>query len=124
MTAVTPTADLNTQLLLSVDGVTVDFDGFKALNGFSLTLDRGTLRILIGPNGAGKSTFCDTVIGRVRAASGPVIFKGEDLPHLPDPAIVRRGTCRKFQNPGFLPSLSVADNLAIAARRRRSWWTS
>jgi urea transport system ATP-binding protein len=124
MTAVTPAADLNPSLLLSVDGVTVDFDGFKALNGFSMTLDRGTLRVLIGPNGAGKSTLCDTIIGRVRANSGHVYFKGEDITHLPEYQIVQRGICRKFQTPGVLPSLTVLDNLLIAARRDRRWWRS
>ncbi len=118
------TPDGGTRLLLAVDGVTVDFDGFKALNGFSLTLDRGSLRILIGPNGAGKSTLCDTIIGRVRATSGQVLFKGEDITHLPEHEIVRRGICRKFQTPGVLPSLSVFDNLAIAAQRDRHWWHS
>jgi len=124
MTTVTPAADLNPQLLLSVDGVTVDFDGFKALNGFSMTLDRGTLRVLIGPNGAGKSTLCDTIIGRVRATSGHVYFKGEDITHLPEYQIVQRGICRKFQTPGVLPGLTVLDNLLIAAHRERRWWRS
>lgn len=113
-----------TKLLLAVDGVTVDFDGFKALNNFSMTLDRGSLRVLIGPNGAGKSTLCDTIIGRVRATSGRVIFKDDDITHLPEDEIVRRGICRKFQTPGILPSLSVRDNLAIAAQRDRRWWRS
>jgi len=110
--------------ILAVDGVTVDFAGFKALDGFSLTLDAGELRVVIGPNGAGKSTLCDTIIGRVRATSGRVIFRDEDVTHLPEHAIVRRGICRKFQAPGVLPTLSVHDNLAIAARRDRRWWKS
>ena len=118
-----PTA-ANTQLLLAVDGVTVDFDGFKALNGFSMTLDRGALRVLIGPNGAGKSTLCDTIIGRVRPTSGHVYFKGEDITHLPEYQIVQRGICRKFQTPGVLSSLTVLDNLLIAARSDRRWWRS
>lgn len=119
-----PAADLNAQLLLSVDGVTVDFDGFKALNGFSMTLDRGALRVLIGPNGAGKSTLCDTIIGRVRATSGHVYFKGEDITRLPEYQIVQRGICRKFQTPGVLPSLTVLDNILIASCRDRRWWRS
>jgi urea transport system ATP-binding protein len=118
-----PTA-ANTQLLLAVDGVTVDFDGFKALNGFSMTLDRGALRVLIGPNGAGKSTLCDTIIGRVRPTKGSVYFKGEDITHLPEHQIVQRGICRKFQAPGILSSLTVLDNLLIAARSDRRWWRS
>jgi urea transport system ATP-binding protein len=123
MTLATP-AEKGPRLLLAVDGVTVDFDGFKALNCFSLTLDRGTLRILIGPNGAGKSTLCDTIIGRVRATSGQIVFKGEDITHLPEHEIVGRGICRKFQTPGVLTNLSVLDNLMIAAQRDRHWWHS
>jgi urea transport system ATP-binding protein len=115
---------LPSRLLLAVDGVTVDFDGFKALDCFSMTLDRGALRVLIGPNGAGKSTLCDTIIGRVRATSGSVVFKDEDITRLAEHDIVRRGLCRKFQTPGILPSLSVIDNLRIAARRDRRWWRS
>jgi urea transport system ATP-binding protein len=124
MSLIGPDADKNSKLLLSVDGVTVDFDGFKALNGFSLTLDRGTLRVLIGPNGAGKSTLCDTIIGRVRATSGHVYFKGAEITELPEYEIVQRGICRKFQTPGVLPSLTVLDNLLIASRRDRRWWRS
>ncbi|PTD17324.1 urea ABC transporter ATP-binding protein UrtD [Sphingomonas fennica] len=111
-------------LLLAVDGVTVDFDGFKALDNFSLTLQRGETRVVIGPNGAGKSTLCDTIIGRVRATDGRILFRGEDIGRLPEQQIVARGICRKFQAPGVLPNLSVADNLALAARRDRRWWKS
>ncbi|WP_172331029.1 urea ABC transporter ATP-binding protein UrtD [Mangrovicoccus sp. HB161399] len=110
--------------LLEVTDITVDFDGFKAIDGFSLTLQPGELRILIGPNGAGKSTFCDTVIGRVQAASGSVRFMGEEIIGRPEHEIVRRGICRKFQTPGVLPSLSVRDNLAVAAAKDRRWWTT
>jgi len=124
MSLVEAAADRNSPLLLAVDGVTVDFDGFKALNGFSLTLDRGTLRVLIGPNGAGKSTLCDTIIGRVRASDGHIYFKGEEITDLPEFEIVQRGICRKFQTPGVLPSLTVQENLAIAARKDRRWWRS
>lgn len=111
-------------LLLAVDGVTVDYSGFKALDGFSLTLNRGERRVVIGPNGAGKSTLCDTIIGRVRPTEGHVLFKGEAIERLPEQAIVARGICRKFQAPGVLPTLSVRDNLALAARRDRRWWKS
>lgn len=111
-------------LLLSVDGVSVEYAGFKALDGFSLTLQRGEVRVVIGPNGAGKSTLCDTIIGRVRPTSGRVVFRGEEIQRLPEQAIVARGICRKFQAPGVLGSLSVRDNVALAARRDRRWWHS
>ena len=110
--------------LLAIDSVVVDFDGFKALDGFSLTLQPGELRVVIGPNGAGKSTLCDAIIGRVRATAGRVFFKDEEITHLAEHKIVARGICRKFQAPGILPTLTVADNIAIAARRDRRWWTS
>ncbi|HEY0315802.1 MAG TPA: urea ABC transporter ATP-binding protein UrtD [Sphingomonas sp.] len=113
---------MTTASLLSVDDVTVDFDGFKALNGFSLSLAAGALRVVIGPNGAGKSTLCDTIIGRVRAATGTIRFRGEDITHAVDHRIAGRGICRKFQAPGVLPSLTVAENLSLAARRDRRWW--
>lgn len=111
-------------LLLAVDGVTVDYSGFLALDGFSMTLNRGERRVVIGPNGAGKSTLCDTIIGRVRPSSGRILFNGEEIQGLAEQAIVARGICRKFQAPGVLPNLSVRDNLALAARRDRRWWKS
>jgi urea transport system ATP-binding protein len=111
-------------LLLAVDGVTVDYSGFKALDGFSLTLNRGERRVVIGPNGAGKSTLCDTIIGRVRPSAGRIVFRGEQIQALPEQTIVARGICRKFQAPGVLPSLTVRDNLALAARTDRRWWKS
>ncbi|MBZ6379610.1 urea ABC transporter ATP-binding protein UrtD [Pacificimonas flava] len=109
-------------LLLAVDGITVDFDGFKALDTFSMTLDKGETRVVIGPNGAGKSTLCDAIIGRVRPAAGRVLFRGEDLTGLSEQAIVERGICRKFQAPGILAGITARENVALAARRDRSWW--
>jgi urea transport system ATP-binding protein len=108
--------------LLDVDHVTVSFDGFRALNDLSFQLDAGAVHVLVGPNGAGKSTLLDTIIGRVRPASGRVVFKGEDLEHVPEYAIVRRGICRKFQTPGVLDSLSIEENLRVAATRNRGAW--
>jgi urea transport system ATP-binding protein len=108
--------------ILMMENVTVDFDGFMALTDVSLTLFPGTLRILIGPNGAGKSTLCDTIIGRVRPTSGRIIFKDENITSLAEQAIVRRGICRKFQTPGVLPTLTVMENLLVAARKNRAWW--
>lgn len=108
--------------ILTMDKVTVDFDGFKALTDVSLALLPGALRILIGPNGAGKSTLCDAIIGRVRPTSGEIRFNEEPITHLPEQEIVRRGICRKFQTPGVLPTLSVMENLLVSARKNRAWW--
>jgi len=108
--------------LLDVDHVTVSFDGFRALDDLSFQLDAGAVHVLIGPNGAGKSTLLDTIIGRVRPTSGRVLFRGDDLAHVPEYAIVRRGICRKFQTPGVLDALSIEDNLRVAATRNRGAW--
>ena len=110
--------------LLRIENVTVDFDGFKALNDLDLTLKAGSLTVVIGPNGAGKSTMCDTVIGRVRPTSGRILFHGEDISKLAEDRIVRKGICRKFQTPGVLVGLSVIDNLVVAATKDRRWWRS
>ena len=103
--------------LLEVRGVTVTFDGFKAIQNLSLSVPAGSLRVLIGPNGAGKSTLLDTVIGKVRPASGEVRFRGQVISRLPEHRIAALGICRKFQAPGVLEGLSVRDNLLLAARR-------
>ena len=108
--------------LLLVEQLVVAFDGFRALDRVSLSVPPGHLRILIGPNGAGKSTLCDAIIGRVASSAGQVLFKDSVITHLPEHEIVRRGICRKFQAPGVLGHLTVAQNLTLAARRDRAWW--
>jgi urea transport system ATP-binding protein len=109
--------------LLQLQNVVVDFDGFKAINDLSLTIPSGSMTVVIGPNGAGKSTMCDSIIGRVRATSGKVLFHGREIQDEAEHAIVGLGICRKFQTPGVLVGLSVIDNLTIAATRDRRWWT-
>jgi urea transport system ATP-binding protein len=110
--------------MLRMEGITVDFDGFKAINDLSLTIEAGSMTVVIGPNGAGKSTMCDTIIGRVRPTAGRVLFHGEDISRELEHEIVGKGICRKFQTPGVLVALSVIDNLTIAATRDRRWWKS
>lgn len=110
--------------MLQLENVTVDFDGFKAIDGLSLSIASGSMTVVIGPNGAGKSTMCDTIIGRVRPTAGRVLFHGREIQHEAEHRIVGMGICRKFQTPGVLIGLSVFDNLTIAATRDRRWWKS
>lgn len=110
--------------MLRLENVTVDFDGFKAINDLSLSIPSGSMTVVIGPNGAGKSTMCDTIIGRVRPTAGRVLFHGEEIQRELEHRIVGKGICRKFQTPGVLINLSVIDNLAIAAMADRRWWKS
>lgn len=116
-------ASVNTDApMLRIENVTVDYDGFKALNALDLTIPKGSMTVVIGPNGAGKSTMCDVIIGRVRPTTGEVRFYGEPISKLREDRIVGRGICRKFQTPGVLVGLSVFDNLVIAATKDRRWW--
>ncbi|HVZ12957.1 MAG TPA: urea ABC transporter ATP-binding protein UrtD [Bauldia sp.] len=101
--------------LLYLDGVTVSFDGFKALNDLSLVIEKGEMRAIIGPNGAGKTTMMDVITGKTRADSGDVFFDGTvDLRRLDEAAIATLGIGRKFQKPTVFESHTVADNLELA----------
>jgi urea transport system ATP-binding protein len=115
-----------TQSLLYLDGVTVSFDGFRALNELSLELAPGEMRAIIGPNGAGKTTMMDVITGKTRPDSGDVLFdRGTvDLTTKDEAAIAQLGIGRKFQKPTVFENHTVEDNvlLALAADRtvRRS----
>jgi urea transport system ATP-binding protein len=107
--------------LLYIDGVTVSFDGFKALDGLSLVLEAGEMRAVIGPNGAGKTTLMDVITGKTRPQSGQVVFGADtDLTRLDEAAIARLGIGRKFQRPTVFEPLSVHDNLLLALAGDRS----
>jgi urea transport system ATP-binding protein len=101
--------------LLYLDGVTVTFDGFRALNALSLVLTEGEMRAVIGPNGAGKTTMMDVITGKTRPDTGKVVFsKGTDLTKLDEPAIASLGIGRKFQKPTVFEPHTVWDNLLLA----------
>jgi urea transport system ATP-binding protein len=109
--------------LLYLDGVTVSFDGFKALDGLSLVVDTGELRTIIGPNGAGKTTMMDVITGKTRPDSGQVFFAGiTDLSKLDEAAIANLGIGRKFQKPTVFENLSVFENLELALKSDRGTW--
>ncbi len=101
--------------ILYVEDVTVRFDGFKALDALSLTLDDGELRCIIGPNGAGKTTMMDAITGKIRPDSGR-LFLGQtiDLARLSESQIVRAGIGRKFQRPTVFETMSVFENMELA----------
>ncbi len=112
---------MSADLLLYLDGVTVSFDGFRALNALSLVLEPGEMRAVIGPNGAGKTTMMDVITGKTRPDSGQVVFGADtDLTKLDEPAIAALGIGRKFQKPTVFEPLSVRDNLLLALAGDRS----
>ncbi|MBA4175772.1 MAG: urea ABC transporter ATP-binding protein UrtD [Leptothrix sp. (in: Bacteria)] len=105
---------------LYVDDITVSFDGFRALNKLSLTIDVGELRCIIGPNGAGKTTMMDCITGKTRPDSGTVFFGSNvDLLRLSEPQIAQIGVGRKFQKPTVYEQLSVFENLELALKADR-----
>ncbi|HBK05832.1 MAG TPA: ABC transporter ATP-binding protein, partial [Acetobacteraceae bacterium] len=107
--------------LLYLDGVTVSFDGFRALNALSLRLNEGEMRAVIGPNGAGKTTMMDVITGKTRPDSGQVVFgKDTDLTKLDEPKIASLGIGRKFQKPTVFEPHTVWDNLLLALAGDRS----
>jgi urea transport system ATP-binding protein len=110
-------------VLLYLNGVTVSFDGFKALNDLSLVVEEGELRTIIGPNGAGKTTMMDVVTGKTRPDTGEVFFRGnEDLTRLDEADIANLGIGRKFQRPTVFENLTVYENLELALADSRSTW--
>ncbi len=107
---------------LSLEDVTVSFDGFKALNALTLTVDPGEMLCIIGPNGAGKTTMMDVITGKTRPDSGTAQFGSDiDLLKLSEPEIVAVGIGRKFQKPTVFERLTVFENLELALAGTRSF---
>ncbi len=117
--------DLLHGAILYLEGVTVSFDGFRALNDLSLLIERGELRCIIGPNGAGKSTMMDVVTGKTRPDSGHVYFDREtDLLQMTEPEIASAGIGRKFQKPTVFEHHPVFVNLELAMRADKGVWAT
>ena len=105
-----------TDALLYLDGVSVAFDGFRAINNLSLYIAPGEMRAIIGPNGAGKTTMMDIITGKTRPDTGEVLFDGgtHDLTRLDEADIANLGIGRKFQKPTVFESHTVADNILLS----------
>ena len=105
---------------LYVEDITVSFDGFKALNALTLSVDVGELRCIIGPNGAGKTTMMDCITGKTQPDSGRISFGSNiDLLRLSEPQIAQIGVGRKFQKPTVYEQLTVFQNLELALKADR-----
>jgi urea transport system ATP-binding protein len=111
-----------TQSLLYLNGVTVSFDGFRAINDLSLELAPGEMRAIIGPNGAGKTTMMDIITGKTRPDVGEVLFdRGTiDLTTQDEAAIAQLGIGRKFQKPTVFENHTVEDNVLLALKADRT----
>ena len=108
---------------LYLDGVSVVFDGIRALNELSLIIEPGELRAIIGPNGAGKTTMMDIITGKTRPTAGTVQFGDHDLTRMDEATIANLGIGRKFQKPTVFDALTVFENLELALKAPRDPWS-
>jgi urea transport system ATP-binding protein len=112
-------------VILYLDGITVSFDGFKAINNLNLAIDKGELRSIIGPNGAGKTTMMDVITGKTRPTGGRAYFgQTIDLTKLNEAQIAHAGIGRKFQKPTVFEELTVFENLELAMKTDKGIWSS
>ncbi|APV52460.1 urea ABC transporter ATP-binding protein UrtD [Betaproteobacteria bacterium GR16-43] len=111
------TLDVRHGPVLYLDGITVSFDGFRALNALTLTIDAGELRCVIGPNGAGKTTMMDVITGKTRPDTGTAYFgQTIDLTRLTENQIAHAGIGRKFQKPTIFERHTVFENLELSMK--------
>jgi urea transport system ATP-binding protein len=115
--------DVSHQVLLYVEGLSVSFDGFKALNDLNLYINDGELRCLIGANGAGKTTLMDVITGKTRCDQGSVYFgQTINLLEKSEPEIAQLGIGRKFQKPTVFEAHTVFDNLEMSLKTAKGIW--
>src|SRR3954462_6833859 len=105
---------------LTIQQLSVSFDGFKASDSVNLYVDRNELRVIIGPNGAGKTTLLDLICGRTKAETGSIKFKNTELTRMAEYKRVRLGIGRKFQTPSIYENLTVFQNLEVSFPKGRS----
>src|SRR6185295_14840674 len=104
--------------VLETRDLTIRFGGHVAVDGVSCAFRAGTLTAIVGPNGAGKTTYFNLISGQLRASSGTVHLKGDDVTGLPASARTRRGMGRAFQLTNLFPNLTVAENVRLAVQSR------
>ena len=120
-----PDLDLSHGVILYLEGISVSFDGFKAINDLNLYIDDGELRCIIGPNGAGKTTMMDIITGKTTPDSGSAWFgQGINLLSMDEPQIAAAGIGRKFQKPTVFEEHTVHTNLELAMAGDKSVWTT
>ncbi len=123
------TIDVSHGPILYLEDLTVQFGGFRALNKLSLSIDHGELRCVIGPNGAGKTTMMDVITGKTGPRNASVsgrVFLGQtiDLMRMTEPRIAQVGIGRKFQKPTVFEQHAVWENLELAMKADKRWWSS
>jgi len=102
---------------LTIDALEVDFSGFKAVDGVSMIVEEGELRVLLGANGAGKTTLMDLISGKTKSTSGRVFVGNAEITNAEEHRIARAGIGRKFQIPSVFRELTVRQNLEVSSIR-------
>ena len=116
---------MSKEFILTVEGVTKTFDGFKAISDLNFYMDTGELRVIIGPNGAGKTSFLDLITGRTKPDVGKIEFGMDtDLTRLNEYQINRLGIGRKFQTPSVYIDHTVYENILLSLQGSRSVWST
>ncbi|HEX9449005.1 MAG TPA: ABC transporter ATP-binding protein [Dongiaceae bacterium] len=110
---------MDAQPILATRGLTIEFKGFRAVDGIDLTIQPGTIHALIGPNGAGKTTCFNLLTKFLRPTSGSILYKGQDITALQPAEVARLGLVRSFQISAVFPHLTVRENVRIALQRQR-----
>lgn len=119
--ALQPSANISEDYILYIEGLTVSFDGFKALNNLNLYVNDGELRCLIGANGAGKTTLMDVITGKTPCDSGSAYFGQEiNLLEKTEAEVAQLGIGRKFQKPSVFEALNVFSNLELALKTNKN----
>ena len=117
--------DVRHGTILTLEGINVSFDGFRAITDLNLYIGVGELRCIIGPNGAGKTTMMDVITGKTRPDNGIAYFGDTlDLTQMSEVEIAQAGIGRKFQKPTVFEALSVFENLELALKTDKSVWAS
>jgi len=115
--------DAPADTIVYVEGVTVSFDGFKALNNINFMMNKGELRVVIGPNGAGKTTLLDVITGKIKPTEGRgrILFNdhSKNLAEMAENEIINLGIGRKFQTPTVFTNLTVFENLELTLKNKR-----
>ncbi len=113
------------EFILTLEGVSKSFEGFKAISNLNFYMDEGELRVIIGPNGAGKSTMLDLITGRTKPDEGKIEFgKDTDLTRLNEYQINRLGIGRKFQTPSVYIDHTVFENIWLSLEGSRTVWNA
>lgn len=103
---------------MRVERVAKSFNGFKAVDGANLTVEKGQVVAVIGPNGAGKTTLFNLITGHLRPDAGRITFKGEEIAGLPAHRICHKGIARSFQLINIFPRLTVFQNVQVSVLAR------